>query len=168
MEVKELLLKLLDREAVASRKAIERLPEGNNTWKPHERSMELGRLASLSATMPGWIALMIETDELDIGSPDNGGLRTQSDITRTSLLEKLEEGLAKSRAALIATTDGHLMNTWRITMGDQVLSEDPRYMAIADNCLCHLAHHRGQLTVYYRLLEAKVPALYGPSADESF
>ena len=167
MELKELFLEQLEREAGFTRKAIERYPEGQNSWKPHERSMELGRLASLAASMPGWIALMIETDELDIGAPDNGGLRAKSDVTRAGMLEQLEEGFAKSRAALIATTEEHLKKTWRINMGDQVLTEDPRYMAIADNCLCHLAHHRGQLTVYYRLLEARVPALYGPSADES-
>lgn len=168
MELKELFLQQLDREAISSRKAIERFPEGHNDWKPHARSMELGRLASLSATMPGWVGLMIETDDLDVGAPENGGLRTRVDVTRELLLEQLEEGLARSRAALKATTEEHLMKPWRLTLGEQVLSEDPRFMAIADGALCHLAHHRGQLTVYYRLLEAKVPALYGPSADESF
>jgi len=166
MELRELFLQQLEREAASSRKMIERMPEGKNAWKPHERSMEFGRLASLVATMPGWIAIMINTEELDVVAPSNDSLRTQPDASRADLLQQLEEGLEKSRVALKTTTDEHLMKPWRLKMGEQILSEDPRYMAIADGALCHLGHHRGQLTVYFRLLELQVPATYGPSADE--
>jgi uncharacterized damage-inducible protein DinB len=165
MLLKKFFLEQLEREAVASRKAVERVPEGQNSWKPHERSMELGYLAALVATMPGWPALMIERDELDLNDP-SGTFRTKPVETRAELLRALDEGLEKSRRALESTTEAHMMGTWKLTMGDQVLTEGPRYAMISDGALAHLAHHRGQLTVYLRLNETKVPAIYGPSADE--
>jgi hypothetical protein len=165
MELKKFFLEQLEREAVASRKVIERVPEGQNSWKPHERSMELGYLAALVAGMPGWPALMIDHDELDLDGSGKS-FRTGPVATRAELLTLLENGLAKSRKALENTTEEHLMTTWRLKMGDQVLTEGPRYSTIADGALSHMAHHRGQLTVYLRLNEAKVPAIYGPSADE--
>jgi hypothetical protein len=165
MLLKRFFLEQLEREAVASRKVIERLPEGQNTWKPHERSMELGYLAALVATMPGWPALMIDRDELDLNDP-SGTFRTKAVESREALLGLLDKGLDASRKALENTTEQHMMSCWRLTMGDQVLTEGRRYVMIADGALSHLAHHRGQLTVYLRLNEAKVPALYGPSADE--
>jgi uncharacterized damage-inducible protein DinB len=165
MELKKFFVEQLEREAVASRKAIERVPEGQNSWKPHEKSMELGYLAALVATMPGWLALMINYDELDLDG--NGkSFRTKPVETRTELLALLEASLAESRDALANATEEHLLKTWRLKMGDQVLSEGPRYATIADGALSHMAHHRGQLTVYLRLNDAKVPAIYGPSADE--
>jgi uncharacterized damage-inducible protein DinB len=166
MELKKFFREQLDREAAASRKAVERVPEGHNGWKPHERSMELGYLAALVATMPGWLHFMIDRDELDLDGPSGQTFRTKAVETRAELLTLLDEGLAKSRGALENTTEEHLMTSWRLTMGGKVLTEGPRYTMIADGALSHMAHHRGQLTVYLRLNEAKVPAIYGPSADE--
>jgi len=165
MELQRFFLEQLEAEAASSRKAIERVPEGQNSWKPHERSMELGYLASLVATMPGWVAMMIENNETDLHGAGST-FRTRSVATGAELLSLLDEGLARSRKALEGTTEAHLMQPWRLKMGDQVLTEGPRYSQIRDGALSHLAHHRGQLTVYLRLLEAKVPAIYGPSADE--
>jgi uncharacterized damage-inducible protein DinB len=165
MELKKFLLEQLEREAVASRKAVERVPEGQGSWKPHEKSMELSHLASLVATMPGWAAVMIDHDEVDLDG-DGQSFRTSRVETRAELLAALEESLATSRKALENTTEEHLLKHWRLKMGDQVLTEGPRYVTIADGALSHMAHHRGQLTVYLRLNEAKVPAIYGPSADE--
>jgi uncharacterized damage-inducible protein DinB len=166
MELKKYFLEQLEREAVASRKAVERVPEGQNGWKPHEKSMEMGYLAALVATMPGWLSLMIDRDELDLDASES--FRTKAVETRAELLRLLDEGLAKSRKALENTTEEHLMTPWRLVMGGHVLTEGPRYAMIADGALSHLAHHRGQLTVYLRLNDAKVPAIYGPSADEKF
>jgi hypothetical protein len=165
MLLKKFFLEQLEREAIASRKAVERVPEGQNTWKPHARSMELGYLTALVATMPGWPALMIDRDELDLDDPA-GSFRTKPIATRAELLRALDEGLSNSRNALENTTEAHLMGCWRLKAGDHVLAEGPRYAMIADGALSHLGHHRGQLTVYLRLLDAKVPAIYGPSADE--
>lgn len=168
MELKEFFLAQLDREAASSRKAIERTPEGRNNWKPHEKSMELGLLAALVATMPGWVAMMIETDELNLDDPRNEGLKTKPVDTRAELLKLLDEGVAKTRRALQDTTDEHLLKPWGFKMGGKTISEAPRHVQITDSVFSHLAHHRGQLTVYLRLNEASVPAIYGPSADEQF
>ena len=165
MELKEFFLEQLEREAAACRKALERVPEGQNSWKPHPRSMELGYLAALVATMPGWLAMMIEHDETDLYGQGES-FRTQAVASRAELLSLLDEGLARSRRALQGTNEEHLLKNWRLKMGEQVLTEGPRYVTIADGALSHLAHHRGQLTVYLRLCDARVPAIYGPSADE--
>jgi uncharacterized damage-inducible protein DinB len=168
MELKQFFLEQLEREAASSRKVIERLPEGHNRWKPHEKSMELGYLAALVAAMPGWLAFMIDRDELNLADASNEMMRTKAVETRAELLKMLDEGLGKSRKALEGTTEEHLLKPWRLRMNEQVASEGPRYVMIADGALSHMAHHRGQLTVYLRLNEAKVPAIYGPSADERF
>ena len=168
MTLKEFFLAQLDREAATTRKAIERVPEGKNSFKPHERSTELGYLAAGVAEMLGWIALMIERDELDLDRPESQGFRTKALATREELLASLESGIAKARKALESTTDEHLLIPWAFKMGGRTVSQNPRYIMITDSVFSHLAHHRGQLTVYLRLAEAKVPALYGPSADEAF
>lgn len=165
MELKQFFLEQLEVEAASTRKAVERIPEGHNLFKPHERSMEFGYLAALVAGIPGWIAMMIEQDETDLDGA-GASFRTRAVDSRAELLRILEEGVANSRRALQNTTDEHLLKSWRLKMGGQILTEGPRYRQIREGALSHLAHHRGQLTVYLRLLESKVPAIYGPSADE--
>ena len=166
MELKNLYLAQLDRETAASRKAIERVPEGRNDWKPHEKSMTLGHLAALVAAMPGWVAFMIDKDELNLDDPANEEFRTKPVATKAELLRNLDEGVSKSRKALEQTTEEHLMKSWRFIAGGKVWNEQPRHEMLTDFVFSHLAHHRGQLTVYLRLNEASVPAIYGPSADE--
>ena len=168
MGLREFFLWQLEHEVGTSRKVIERVPEGQNTWKPHDRSMELGYLAALVASMPGWIEFMVNRKELDLSDPANEVMRTKPVKTRAELCHILAEGLAKSRKALEDTTEEHLTKMWRFRMNGRVISEGPRYAMIADGAITHLAHHRGQLTVYLRLLETRVPALYGPSADEPY
>lgn len=166
MELKKLFLEQLEAEGEASRKTIERVPEGQGQWKPHPKSMELGKLAALAATMPGWIAAMINMDELDLNG-DGQRFRTVPLESRKELIAALEKNMAEARAALEGTTEEHLMLPWKLKMDELVLIDSPRYICIAESALSHLAHHRGQLTVYLRLLEASVPAIYGPSADEA-
>lgn len=166
MELKEFLVGQFEREAVAARKAVERVPEGKNDWKPHPKSMDLGYLAALVATMPGWAEFMIERSELSIGDPSSAGFRPTPVDTNAELRKMCEEAGAKGRAALERTTEEHLMKPWRFLMNGRVMAEELRYVFLANGLLSHLAHHRGQLTVYLRLLGANVPAIYGPSADE--
>jgi uncharacterized damage-inducible protein DinB len=167
MKLTELLLQELDREAPGIRKALERVPEGKNNWKPHEKSMPLGRLATLVATMPGWLDLVVNHDEIDINPPGGPKFKPEDWSTRAELLEQFEASLKKGQEVLKATSDDHLLNTnWRMLSAGKVMSDQPRYIGIRDGVFNHLAHHRGQLTVYLRLNEAKVPAIYGPSADE--
>lgn len=167
MELKTYLLAQLDREAAQTRKAIERVPEGYNDFKPHERSLPLGYLSALVANMLGWIALMIDRDELNLNDSDNG-FRPKVAETRAELVSTLDLQVAEARRALGSTTDEHLLTTWAFKMNGQTVQQQARYLMIADAVFSHLAHHRGQLTVYLRLNEARVPALYGPSADERF
>ena len=165
MKLTELYAAQLEREATASRKALERVPEGRNDWKPHAKSMPLGYLATLVATMEEWIHMAITKDELDLNPP--GGQRPSYPEWKTAadLVQLLEASTQKSRDALAATTDEHLMTPWKLLVGGQVVMEKPRHIVIEDT-FTHLAHHRGQLTVYLRLNEAAVPAIYGPSADD--
>jgi uncharacterized damage-inducible protein DinB len=167
MKITELLLAELEREAVGSRKTLENVPEGKNSWKPHEKSMTLGNLATIVATIPAWLEMMVNMDELDINPPGGSKFKPQDWKTRKDLLELFESSLKKGREVLQRTTDDKLLNTkWRMLNGGKVMSEQTRYEAVRDGVLNHMAHHRGQLTVYLRLNGAKVPAVYGPSADE--
>lgn len=167
MELKKYLLAQLEREAVLTRKAVSRVPEGQNGFKPHERSMELGYLAALVASMPGWIAAMIDRDELDL-SDTNHNFRTKAVATSAELADLADRSIAEARRALSSTTDEHLLTPWAFKMGGQTIQKQERYLMISDAVFSHLAHHRGQLTVCLRLNEAVVPAMYGPSADERF
>jgi uncharacterized damage-inducible protein DinB len=168
MTLKELLLAQLEREAVLTRKAVDRVPEGQNSFKPHERSMELGLLSALVASMLGWITVMIDRDEFSLDDPANESFRTRPRTSKAELVAGFDAGIANARRALESTTDEHLQKPWAFKMGNQPVHKDARHIMIADSVFSHLAHHRGQLTVYLRLLESKVPALYGPSADERF
>jgi uncharacterized damage-inducible protein DinB len=126
--------------------------------------MPLARLAGLVATMPGWVSLVIDQDELDLTPPPGQGQYQQPATDK--LTEALDAGAENARASLKKTTDEYLMTTnWRLKAGGQVVLDQPRYVVLRDT-LNHLAHHRGQLTVYLRLTDAKVPPIYGPSADD--
>ena len=168
MKMTEYFLAQLDREAALTRKAVERVPEGHNHFRPHEKSMELGYLAALVASMPGWIALMIERDELDLADPSSAGFRPKQAGSKDELVASLEKAVASARRALESTSDEHLLTEWGFKAGGNYVQKLPRHLMIADAVFSHLAHHRGQLTVYLRLNASAVPALYGPSADERF
>jgi uncharacterized damage-inducible protein DinB len=166
MKITDFFLAELEREAAGTRRVLERVPEGRNDWKPHAKSMALGYLAALVATMPSWIDFMINQDQLDIQAPDSAKFKPREMSTSRELVQALDESVAKARAALTSTRDEHLMTLWRFVVGGHVASEQPRHIMIQDAVFNHLAHHRGQLTVYLRLNDAPVPAIYGPSADE--
>ena len=165
MTMKELFTAQLEREAARCRRALERVPEGKQDWKPHEKSMQMGYLATLVASMPSWIAMAITQDELDLNPPGGSGYKPPAWNTNSELIAALDAAVAKAREALAGTDDEHLLTSWRLLVAGRVVAEDPRHVVITDT-FNHLAHHRGQLTVYLRLNEAPVPALYGPSADE--
>jgi uncharacterized damage-inducible protein DinB len=166
MKLTEFFLSQLERETAGTRKALERVPDGKNNWKPHEKSMELGYLAALVAKMPSWIAMIVHQDELDFAKRSESSFVPKEQLTSAELVRLLDESVAEARAALQQTTDDHLMTLWRFRVGERVVSEEPRHVMIQDSVFNHLSHHRGQLTVYLRLAGASVPAIYGPSADE--
>jgi uncharacterized damage-inducible protein DinB len=168
VQLKDLFLETLRSEEAGTRKTLERVPEGMNDWAPHERSMKLGYLASLVASMPNWIDLMINQDELDFAPVGENKSKPKEWTKTPELLAIFEESMKKARAALESTTDEFLLTTWKLKAAGHLITEDPRYINIQHGMLTHWAHHRGQLTVYLRLKDAAVPALYGPSADEKF
>ncbi len=165
MKLNEFFLSQLEREAPLSRKALERVPEGRPDWKPHEKSMPLGYLSQLVATMPDWIAMTISRDELDLNPPGGSGYKPPSTETRAKLLQAHDEAVGRGLEALRRTTEEHLAKPWKLLVGGRVVLQQPRHEMIADT-FSHLAHHRGQLTVYLRLNGVPVPSIYGPTADE--
>jgi uncharacterized damage-inducible protein DinB len=165
MKVTELFLSELDREVDRSRRALEQVPEGKQDWKPHEKSMIFGYLADMVATIPTWITMIVKQDELDVAPPaGQQHPRTPKNSSR-EFIDALDKAAADARDALAGTTDEHLRTPWRLLARGQVVMDLPRHEMIRDT-INHWAHHRGQMTVYLRLMGAKVPALYGPSADD--
>ena len=164
MKLTELFLAELDREAARTRRALQHVPLGRDEWTPHPKSMPLGRLAGLVASMPSWVSLILDQDELDLSPPQGQGQYQQPPTEK--LVETLDMHVVKARTSLTKTNDNFLLTTnWRLLVSGRVVSDSPRHIVLRDT-FNHLAHHRGQLTVYLRLNEQTVPAIYGPSADD--
>jgi hypothetical protein len=155
----------LDREAAISQRVLQHVPVGKAEWRPHEKSTPLGYLANLVATMPSWVSMAIEMDELDL-NPPGGAPPPRVTWTSTADLQRMhDDAVSKARKALAATSEGHLATAWKLLVAGKVVLTNPREIVIADT-FTHLAHHRGQLTVYLRLNGSHVPSVYGPSADD--
>src|SRR3954464_9304406 len=165
MNLRELLLAELDREVPRSRRALEEVPAGKYDWKPHDKSMIFGYLANMVATMPSWMAMGINRDELDVAPASGSAMKQEKLETSDALVKALDASAADARKALQGTTDEFLMTRWKLLARGQVVQDTPRWEMIQDT-INHWAHHRGQMTVYLRLLGAKVPSVYGPSADD--
>lgn len=164
MKLTEMFLSELASEVQRSKRALEQVPEGKYDWKPHEKSMQFGYIADMVARIPSWVAMMVTQDELDV-APATPQRKQEPLRTSAELLKALSESASQARAALESTNDEFLQTPWKLLAAGEVVSEQPRHVMIRDT-FNHLAHHRGQMTVYLRLLGAKVPALYGPSADD--
>jgi len=156
----------LDDEVNRTRRTLEAVPEGRDDWKPHDKSMPFGRLAMLVARMPSWIPLIVDHDDLDLNPPGGGSNIDQKPLRNSrELVAAMEDGATQARTSLAKATDEHLLKPWRLLLAGKVVSEQPRHIVLRDT-FAHLAHHRGQLTVYLRMNNAPVPAIYGPSADD--
>ena len=159
-----MFLSVLDREVERTRRALLQVPEGHDEWTPHPKSMALGRLVGMVAAMPSWVSLVISADELDVAPPQPEH-KPAAMHTQTALLATLDHAAASARRAFTGTSDAFLETSWTMKANGEVVSVASRADMISDT-FAHLAHHRGQLTVYLRLLGATVPSLYGPSADD--
>ncbi|MFZ0061883.1 MAG: DinB family protein [Pyrinomonadaceae bacterium] len=166
MNLAEFLKAELERETERSRRALEQAPAGKYDWRPHEKSMIFGYLANMVATIPTWIAMQINQDELDVAPVAKSNLEQKRLETSQDLVAALDKASADAREAFTKTTDDHLKTSWRLLARGNVVLEAPRFEMIQDT-INHWAHHRGQMTVYLRLMGAKVPAIYGPSADDN-
>ncbi len=166
MKLIELFLDELERESERSRRVLQHVPAGKQDWKPHDRSMPFGPLAQMVATIPSWLAMEITMNELDVAPVGGPQHRPAPMNTSEALLKALDDATAQARKALEGTNEDFLETPWRLLAAGKVVLEMPRHIMIRDT-INHWAHHRGQMTVYLRLMGAKVPALYGPSADDS-
>jgi len=151
-----------DSEMASTRRLLERVPEEKGQWKPHEKSFPLGHLAQLVARMPGWFPLILDSSELEMSGTPGYSFEPTS-----VLLQEFDAGVEKARDALGRVTGDALDAPWSLTMGGQVLMTQSKGLAARES-LRHLSHHRGQLTVYLRLLDVPIPSIYGPTADEGW
>ena len=159
------LLAQLDREIPRSRKVLQHMPDGKGDWKPHEKSMAFDYLAHLVAVIPSWIALQVTKPDLDLAPKEGSSLKYEKKTTSADYVRALDQAAADARKALSDCTEEHLATPWQLKVAGRVVQHDTRANMIQDT-LSHWSHHRGQITVYLRLLGATVPSTFGPSADE--
>jgi len=153
----------LDLELATTRRVLDRVPADRLDWRPHEKSMAIGELATHIANLLRWWKMTLTTDGFDMSQA-----RPPSDppTTKDGILDLWDANAAAVRELADATTDGDLSATWSLRAGEKVISADPRHLVVRRFGMSHVVHHRGQLSVYLRLLDVPVPSIYGPSADE--
>ena len=162
MPIADVLLPEFDQEMTTTRRVIERVPSDKGEWKPHPKSFSLGHLAQLVAWMPGWFTQMLQETSLDLATAG----KYSYESTET-LLRMFDENVREARKTIAETSDAEFAVPWSLKHADRVLMTLPR-AAVTRQTMNHLVHHRGQLTVYLRLLDVPVPSIYGPTADEGW
>lgn len=167
MLIREILLPEFDQEMAGARKSLERVPEDKFGWKPHEKSGALGWLADHIAEIPGWLPEVLGKDSLDIAPGAQPTQPSPLPHSRAEILEKFDRGVAAARTALEAAGEEVWSQNWTLLANAQPVFTMSRLAVYRSFVLNHLVHHRAQLGVYLRLNDVPVPALYGPSADES-
>ena len=161
MSISAALLPEFDHEMATTRKTLERVPDDKLGWKPHEKSMSLGRLASHIAEMPSWAVVGLNMDVLDMKD-----FKPWEGKSRQEILAVFDKNVADGRAAIAAASDEKYMTDWSLAMGGKTLMTMPKIAVVRSFMLNHVIHHRGQFSVYLRLNDIAVPSIYGPSADE--
>ena len=166
MTIGQSMLGEFDQEMQNTRKTLERVPDERWNWKPHDKSGTLGWLAGHVATLPGWLAMTIQTEQLDYAPVDGPSYQPPKIENRNDALAQFDKASAEARAALAAVSDQDMLKGWTLLAGGKTVFTIPRVACIRSFVLNHLIHHRAQLGVYFRLVGVPVPGLYGPSADE--
>jgi uncharacterized damage-inducible protein DinB len=166
MAVKDTLLAEFDMEMDNTRRTLERVPDDKFGWKPHEKSGTLGWMATHIASIPHWAKMTMEQESLDLSPAGGSKFVPPKADTRKELLDLFDKNRAEARAALAGGDDASYAKSWALLMGGRELFREPRSAVLRRMVFNHIIHHRGQLTMYLRLLNVPVPALYGPSADE--
>ena len=162
MSISDTLLPEFDQEMSNTRRALERVPLDKADWKPHQKSMALGRLAIHLAELPGWVATTVNSDELDFSTGYNPAKAANTE----ELLALFDKNVAAARAALAGAGDEAWHKPWTLRNGEHKIFTLPKIAVHRAFVMNHVIHHRGQLTVYLRLNDVPVPSIYGPSADE--
>jgi len=160
MTITETLLPEFDQEMASTRRLLERVPTDKGKWKPHQKSFPLGHLAQLVAMMPGWITNAVLETELNLGAYSGYTYEKTED-----LLKVFDKNVKEARKAIASSKDADYTVPWSLKHGDRVIFTQSRG-AIVRQTISHLVHHRGQLTVYLRLVDVPIPSIYGPTADE--
>ncbi len=161
------LLPEYDHEMANARKCLERVPEDKFDWKPHEKSMSLGDLATHMANLPSWTLLSIEQDSFDMAPPGEDPPRVDSVDSLEGALAMFDKNISAGRAAIEGASDEHLLAPWALLHGGNEVFKMPRVAVLRSMIMNHMIHHRAQLGVYLRLNDVAVPSMYGPTADES-
>ena len=156
------MLQELEMEAQTTRRVLERVPDGKLTWRPHAKARTLGELALHIAQVPGTVAQIAVQSEIQPPKFSDSSPRSASE-----LIPMLDQSIAKAKSLLGGMDDAAMMSTWRLMHGDRELLALPRVAFLRSIMLNHWYHHRGQLSVYLRLLDVPLPSIYGPSADEN-
>jgi uncharacterized damage-inducible protein DinB len=162
MSIAEPLLPEFEQEMATTRKLLERVPSDKGPWKPHPKSFPLGHLAQLVATMPGWLTQIVRDTKIDLAKSSGYSFETTE-----TLLGRFDKHVREAREALASAKDADFTVMWSLRHGDRVLFTAPRREVVRQT-INHLVHHRGQLTVYLRLLDVPIPSIYGPTADEGW
>jgi uncharacterized damage-inducible protein DinB len=164
MSICDEILAEFHEELIATRRVLDRVPADKLAWKPHEKSMSLGQLAMHIATVPGGIVFITSDDSFDVLK---GNFTPPHPADTAEIHTALEESIRKVEKALKEGSDGSAQAPWHLMRGDQEIQTRPRFKIWRSLMLNHWYHHRGQLSVYLRLLDIPVPSIYGPTADES-
>jgi uncharacterized damage-inducible protein DinB len=162
MPLVDALLPEFDHEMTTTRKVLERVPEDRFDWKPHAKSFSVGELATHVANLPTWGTETLTKSEIDLA----GGQRVAALASKAELMAAFDRNVAATRAALTGKTDAELLAIWSLKRGGKTIFSMPKTAVLRAFVLSHVIHHRGQLSVYLRLLDVPVPSIYGPSADE--
>ncbi len=163
MAFKEALLAEFDHEIGSTRRLLERVPDVQFGWKPHEKSYSLGDLSGHIANLLTWTNWILESTELDLATVSE---RPAPPASRDEVLGRLDLNARRARARLAEQTDASLLAVWTLNNGGREMFTMPRSSVLRSFVFNHLIHHRGQLTVYLRLQNVPLPSLYGPTADE--
>jgi uncharacterized damage-inducible protein DinB len=167
MPLRDTFLNEFDHETAGTRKVLERVPDGKFDWRPHPKSGTMGWLASHLANIPTWVGEAVHKDSIDIAPGGVPMPPPPQAATRAALLEAFDRNVAAARAALVGASDECLTGPWSLLMNGKQIFTMPRATMVRLWVLNHSVHHRAQLGVYLRLNDIPVPAIYGPSADES-
>lgn len=167
MGLSQALLPEFDHEMANTRKVLERIPDGNLDWKPHEKSMAFVGMATHMSNLPSWTVMTIEQDSFDM-NPEGGEPPQVEPVTSVAeALEAFDKNVADARAAIAGASDEHLLGEWAFLSGGEVIFSMPRIAVLRSMIMNHMIHHRAQLGLYLRLNDISVPATYGPTADEA-
>lgn len=166
MKISQMLLPEFDQEMMSTRKLLACVPDDKLDFKPHEKSMALGRLAGHVAELPGWAVNAISLDSLDITPKPGEGFKAYAAPSREDLLKTFEKNVAEAHSAIAGASDEHLGKIWKLIFQGKEVIAMPRAVVLRSVVMNHLIHHRAQLGVYLRLNNVAIPGMYGPSADE--